>query len=135
MLRWAIGRAGFTVEGMNEKVPQLSAWLDGAKQPTVKQLENFSKKTYLPFGYFFLPEPPREELPIPFFRTNGSNWEKVNVNVYDTILLLQQRQDWLRDYLKENEFDELEFVGKYNSKSDVKAIVNDIREILGLSEN
>lgn len=32
MLRWAIGRAGFTVEGMTEKVPQLSAWLDGTKQ-------------------------------------------------------------------------------------------------------
>lgn len=135
MLRWAINRAGFTVEGMTDKVPQLTAWLDGTKLPTVKQLEDFSKKTYLPFGYFFLPEPPQEELPIPFFRTNGSNRENVSVNVYDTILLLQQRQDWLRDYLKENEFEELDFVGKYNSKSDVKAVVNDIRQILGLPEN
>jgi hypothetical protein len=134
MLRWAINRAGFTVEGMTEKVPQLATWLDGTKLPTVKQLEDFSKKTYLPFGYFFLPEPPQEELPIPFFRTNGSNREKVSINVYDTILLLQQRQDWLRDYLKENEYDELDFVGKYNSKSDVRAIVNDIRQTLGLPE-
>ncbi len=64
MLRWAINRAGFTVEGMTEKVPQLTDWLDGTKLPTVKQLEEFSKKTYLPFGYFFLPEPPHEKLPI-----------------------------------------------------------------------
>lgn len=96
MLRWAISRAGFTVEEMTEKVPQLTAWLDGTKQPTVKQLEDFSKKTYLPFGYFFLPEPPREELPIPFFRTNGTSQEKVSINVYDTILLIQQRQEWLK---------------------------------------
>ncbi len=135
MLRWAIVRAGYTVEGMTEKVPQLPAWLDGTKQPTVKQLEDFSKKTYLPFGYFFMSNPPQEVVPIPFFRTNGNIQEQVSINVYDTILLLQQRQDWLRDYLKENEFDELEFVGKFNSKSDVKTIVNDIRYILGLSEN
>jgi len=135
MLRWAISRAGFTVEEMTEKVPLLAVWLDGTKQPTVKQLEDFSKKTYLPFGYFFLPEPPKEELPIPFFRTNGTAQEQVSINVYDTILLLQQRQVWLRDYLKENDFSELEYVGKYRENGTVNAIVDDIRKTLGLNEN
>ncbi len=135
MLRWAIRRAGYTVEEMTEKVPQLAAWLDGTKQPTVKQLEDFSKKTYLPFGYFFLPEPPKEELPIPFFRTNGIAQEQVSINVYDTILLLQQRQEWLREYLKENDFAELEYVGKYRENGTVSAIVGDIRKTLGLNEN
>ncbi len=135
MLHWAIRRAGYTVEEMTEKVPQLAAWLDGTKQPTVKQLEDFSKKTYLPFGYFFLPEPPKEELPIPFFRTNGIAQEQVSINVYDTILLLQQRQEWLREYLKENDFAELEYVGKYRENGTVSAIVGDIRKTLGLNEN
>ena len=135
MLRWAISRAGFTVEEMTEKVPQLVAWLDGTKQPTVKQLEDFSKKTYLPFGYFFLPEPPKEELPIPFFRTNSIAQEQVSINVYDTILLLQQRQVWLRNYLKENDFAELVYVGKYRKNGTVSAIVDDIRKTLGLNEN
>lgn len=135
MLRWAISRAGFTVEEMIEKVPQLSAWLDNTKQPTVKQLEDFSKKTYLPFGYFFLPEPPKEELPIPFFRTNGMALNKVSINVYDTILLIQQRQDWLKNYLKENDFEDMEFVGKYRENGTVKTIVDDIRNTLDLNVN
>lgn len=134
MLRWAVSRAGFTIEEMTDKVPQLAAWLDGTKQPTVKQLEDFSRKTHLPFGYFFLPEPPKEELPIPFFRTNNAQGN-ISVNVYDTILLLQQRQDWLRDYLKENDFIELGYVGKYNTGSDVQTIVNDIRQVFNLPEN
>jgi len=135
MLRWAVGRAGYTVEEMTEKVPQLAAWLDNTKQPTVKQLEAFSKKTYLPFGYFFLSEPPREELPIPFFRTNNTPASHISINIYDTIILLQQRQDWLRNYLKENTFDELEFVGRYNNNATVRGVVDDIRKTLGLKGN
>ena len=135
MLTWAVSRAGFDLDEFIEKVPNLEKWINGEKKPTVKQLEAFSKKVHLPFGYLFLHEPPTENIPIPFFRTNGSKNQKVNLNVYDTILLIQQRQDWLRDYLKDNEFKNLPFVGKYNGVYNVSAIVNDIRQTLGLSEN
>lgn len=135
MLSWAIARAGFDLHEFTVKVPKVLAWLQGEKKPTLKQLEDFSKKVHLPFGYFFLPEPPQEPLPIPFFRTNNTQATKVSVNVYDTILLIQQRQDWLRDYLFESDFDELEFVGKFRTNLDVHSIVQDIRETLGLAEN
>lgn len=135
MLTWAIDRAGYDLHEFAEKMPRITAWLSGEKKPTVKQLENFSKKVHLPFGYLFLPEPPKEKLPIPFFRTNSTQTDKVSVNVYDTILLLQQRQSWLKDYLKENDFDELEFVGSYKNSQDVVAIVNSIRTVLGLAED
>ncbi|MCK5367868.1 MAG: ImmA/IrrE family metallo-endopeptidase, partial [Cyclobacteriaceae bacterium] len=102
---------------------------------TIKQLEKFSKKVHLPFGYLFLPEPPKEKLPIPFFRTNNSQAEKVSVNVYDTILLLQQRQDWLKNYLADNHFGELDFVGKFKGVENVNSIVADIRSVLGLDQN
>src|SRR5690606_9495210 len=135
MLTWAVSRAGFDLDEFIEKVPNLEKWISGEKKPTVKQLEAFSKKVHLPFGYLFLHEPPTENIPIPFFRTNGSKNQEVSLNVYDTILLIQQRQDWLRDYLKDNEFENLPFVGKYNGVYNVSAIVNDIRQTLGLSEN
>ena len=48
---------------------------------------------------------------------------------------MQQRQDWLKNYLKENDFEELKFVGKYRNSKDVGAIVSNIRETLGLNEN
>lgn len=135
MLTWAIARAGYDLQDFAQKVPNTLDWLRGDKKPTVKQLEDFSKKVYLPFGYFFLPEPPKEKLPIPFFRTNNTQATQVSINIYDTVLLLKQRQDWLRDYLKESEFDKLSFVGKYRNKSTVQDIVADIRGTLGLTQN
>ena len=101
VLTWAIARAGYELDAFTVKFPKVQKWLEGEKKPTVKQLEDFSKKVYLPFGYLFLPEPPKEKLPIPFFRSEGKRADKVSVNVYDTILLMQQRQGWLKWYLKE----------------------------------
>jgi Zn-dependent peptidase ImmA (M78 family) len=135
ILTWAITRAGFDVLTFTEKHPRVKKWLEGEKEPTVKQLEDFSRKVFLPFGYLFLEEPPKEKLPIPFFRSNGNQTEKVGVNVYDTILLLQQRQDWLKEYLTENQFEKLSFVGRFNGNFDVKTIVNDIRQVLKIKEN
>lgn len=135
MLTWAITRAGFDLHEFAAKVPNLLEWVNGNKKPTVKQLEDFSKKVYLPFGYFFLQEPPKEKLSFPFFRTNNTQTTHVSINVYDTILLLQQRQDWLKDYLKDNEFDMLPFVGRYKNSGTVQEIVDDIRNTLVLFEN
>jgi len=48
---------------------------------------------------------------------------------------MQQRQDWLRDYLKDNEFDYLPFVSRFKNRHDFQEIVADIRKTLGLNEN
>jgi Zn-dependent peptidase ImmA (M78 family) len=135
MLTWAIARAGYDLYDFANKVPSIFEWIQGEKKPTIKQLENFSKKVYLPFGYLFLPEPPKEKIPIPFFRTNNTQASQVSVNIYDTILLLQQRQDWLKDYLKESEFETLSFVGKYRNSNSFQEIATDLRRSLNLSEN
>jgi Zn-dependent peptidase ImmA (M78 family) len=135
ILTWAIARAGLDLHELSGKVPNILNWIKGDKNPTVKQLEDFSKKVYLPFGYLFLTEPPLESLPIPFFRTNNTQATKVNINIYDTLMLLQQRQDWLRDYLKDNEFEILPFVGKFNNRPNITEIVADIRKALSLGDN
>lgn len=135
LLTWAIDRAGYDLSEFAEKMPRITAWINGEKKPTVKQLESFSKKVHIPFGYLFLPEPPKEPLPIPFFRTNGGRAEKVSVNVYDTILILQQRQSWLKEYLEDNDFEPLQYVGQFKNSQDINAIVNSIRSTLGLAED
>lgn len=135
MIAWAIVRADHELDEFIAKFPNVQDWLENKKKPTVKQLENFSKKVHLPFGYLFLPNPPEENLPIPFFRTNNPQTTHVSVNVYDTILLMQQRQDWLKDYLKDNEFEPLSFVGKFRNRPNPAEIVADIRNTFGLHKN
>lgn len=133
MLTWAIARAGFVLEDFINQNPRVNAWLKGERAPTVRQLEEFSKMVYVPLGYLLLPEPPLEQELIPFFRTMGKKDEKIHINVYDTILDIQQRQDWLRDYLIENDFQKLEFVGRFKESNDVQGIVADIRKELQLN--
>ncbi|MCK6614780.1 MAG: ImmA/IrrE family metallo-endopeptidase [Ignavibacteriaceae bacterium] len=135
IILWSINRAGLNLPEFLAKNSSIQLWLEGKRQPTVKQLQDFSKKVFLPFGYFFLPAPPEEKLPIPYYRTGGSSSESIHINVYDTILILQQRQEWLKNYLNENGFDPLPFVGKYKLGQDIKTIASDIRSALGLKEN
>lgn len=133
MLSWAITRAGFHVKDFLSLHPNVGAWMEKIKRPTMKQLEDFAKRVHIPFGYLFLNEPPSEEIPFPFFRTgNTTKTDTVTVNVYDTIQILQRRQDWLVDYLEENGSEALPFVGKFTDQSDFDEIVKDLRATLQL---
>lgn len=132
MLTWAIARAGYVVDEFLEKFPNVKNWVEQIKKPTVKQLEDFAHRVHIPFGYLFLPEPPKESIPFPFFRTGGTQTHQVSINIYDTILILQRRQDWLTEYLQDNEAKPLPFVGKFDSHASFETIVADIRATLNL---
>lgn len=102
MLSWAISRAGKTIDDLIGTLTKLPAWLNEEAKPTVKQLETFSKKVHLPFGYLFLPHPPKETIPFPYFRQGKRTLQNnVSLNVFDTILNIQQRQQWVSEYLQE----------------------------------
>jgi Zn-dependent peptidase ImmA (M78 family) len=132
IITWAIERAGYKFMDFVSKFPVVKDWLEHKKKPTIKQLEDFSNRVHIPFGYLFLDEPPREQLPIPFFRTGKGEIRQVSLNVYDTILSLQRRQDWLEDYLEGEKHDKVPFVGRFNVNSGAEAIIKDIRSTLDL---
>lgn len=134
ILQWAVERAGLTLDDIAKSFPMVSEWFLGEKKPTVKQLEDFSHRVHIPFGYLFLPEPIVETLPLTFFRTNGTT-DRVSINVFDTVMQIQQRQEWLKDYLLENDYDQLPFVGRYSTASNVADVANDIRQTLNIPEN
>jgi len=117
--------------------PIVQSWIGGEVKPTIKQLEKFSQKVNVPFGYMFLNEPPHEEIPIPFFRTGQANPQasKISLNVYHTIQILQERQSWLTEYLDKSGYDDLEFVGKYKVDTSHELIVQDIKRELGLKND
>ncbi|MEZ4858214.1 MAG: ImmA/IrrE family metallo-endopeptidase [Flavobacteriaceae bacterium] len=135
IINWAITRAGNDLEEFYLENPNVLEWINGDKKPTIKQLENFTHKVHVPFGYMFMNEPPNEELPIPFFRTGAAPRDKVSLNVYHTIQIIKDRQNWLTNYLQESGYSDLEFVAKYGDNSDYREIANDIRNTLKLQVN
>ena len=66
LIRWAIDRSRLPGDAL-KKFP-IDKWTRGEKQPTLKQLEDFAKRTMTPVGYLFLDAPPVEALPVPDYR-------------------------------------------------------------------
>ena len=75
VLRWARQRAGLDYETLAKKVLGKESNPDEVKEwertgrLTFHHAELLAAKTHTPFGYLFLDEPPKEELPINDFRT------------------------------------------------------------------
>lgn len=105
----------------------ISDWIKGNKKPTIKQLKNFSKSVYVPFGFLVAGKKLDDEVSIPFFRSGKNSTKKLDINIIDSILLLEQRQTWLKEYLIENEYDPLSFFGSYKNSLNEEAIVSDFR--------
>lgn len=133
MLAWAIERAGYDVAAYLSEHPDVDAWYKQEKQPTEKQLEEFAKRTHIPYGYLFLNQPSQEEVPIPMFRGTSGNGG-FNLNVYDTVLSVQRRQDWLSEYLTENEYDVCTCVGIITLQTPVLETLHTLRQLLQLDE-
>jgi Zn-dependent peptidase ImmA (M78 family)/transcriptional regulator with XRE-family HTH domain len=132
LLRWARNRAQLSIDILETKFPLLSDWESGKKDPTLKQLEAYAKVTRAPFGYFFLPAPPDEPLPIPDFRTIGNQTiKRPSPDLIDMVLACQERQEWFRDYALAISAERLNFVGSATVKSPIVETAEVIRKALG----
>ena len=135
LLRWACARSGRSAEELKEKdaFKKLDAWLndDEESHPTFRQLEAFAKATYTPIGYFFLQEPPLENLPITDFRTIAdTEISQPSPNLLDTLYLCQRRQDWFRDEARATGEPQFEFVGSLTTYDDAFTTADAIRDAL-----
>jgi len=131
MLSWARKRAQLTVDSLIKTFPKIKDWEQGTIQPTLRQLEEYANKTYLPLGAFFLPEPPKEYLPIPDFRKmETTTYSQPSPNLLDTIYICQQRQEWYRDFAKVHGHEKLDFVGSKTIEDDVVQVALDIKNNL-----
>lgn len=133
ILIWAANRANSDVDSLSVKFPKLPQWLNKTWLPTLKQLESFAKSVYVPFGYLFLEEPPTEDLPITFFRSNIALQTEHSLGLFQTIQLVKERQDWLIEYLEEIDSEQLSFVNSFSIENNSQDIVASIRQVLGLS--
>lgn len=133
LLTWACRRAGKQPMDLASVFPRIHEWLDGTAQPTLKQLEQFAKKTYTPIGFLFLREAPTESVPIPDMRTIGSvELREPSPHLLDTLYVCQQRQAWYRSYARTYGLGELPFVGSLNANTPVRQAARALHEELQL---
>jgi Zn-dependent peptidase ImmA (M78 family) len=135
VLEWARARSGIANEDWDRRFPRFEAWLAGDAAPTLKQLEEFARKTHTPVGFFFLDEPPVEPVPIPDFRTVGDRpvgaGEVVSADLLDVVYTCQARQEWYRDHQLLNGEPPLAFVGGADRANPPEQTAAAMNEVLG----
>lgn len=133
ILDWAMQKAQMGSAG-SSVIDLLEKWISGEKTPTFNQIEEVSKKTSIPFGYFFLEKPPVEECKIVEFRTIDSiSLQNPSRNLIDTVDLMSNVQEWMAEYNKDNGVSEYSFVGSVEISDGISFTADRIRQELGLS--
>jgi Zn-dependent peptidase ImmA (M78 family)/transcriptional regulator with XRE-family HTH domain len=138
LMSWSRRRAGLSeadlAESITVKEDKVLAWESGESKPTFRQAQQWASLARVPFGYLFLKEAPKEELPLPDLRTvGGAAPARPSTDLLDTVREVLRKHEWYLDYLKEQEQVPLPFVGKFSSASVVGDVVADIRSVLGVN--
>ncbi|MCL2359823.1 MAG: ImmA/IrrE family metallo-endopeptidase [Candidatus Bathyarchaeota archaeon] len=129
ILDWAMQYASETA------YTDLKKWKDGEEKPTFKKLQKVSRELHIPFGYFFLNEPPKENFPIMQYRTMGSltNNKPLSRELIDTLNDMEAIQEWMRDHLIDAQHDKLSFVGSLKGQTNKQVIVQHICDALNIT--
>lgn len=138
VVAWALKRSGLGHEFVAQKlkVPpaELEKWGRAAdSHPPFAKAQALAKLLHVPFGFFFLKEPPSADLPLPDFRGFDRDYRPSN----DLLELLNDtliKQDWYRDHVKESGDRPLSFVGSFSTKDSLLDVAADIRQRLGITQ-
>lgn len=134
IINWALSQTKEEKLGEN-MMSNISHWLKGTKTPTFRQIEDLSKKTNIPLGYFFLETPPVEEIKLLEYRTVGSiQVDNPSRNLIDKIYEMERIQDWMKEYRRDRGFDVSTIVGSTKGIRNIGVIVERIRRDLELKE-
>ena len=139
VMQWALERSGIAIDSLQKKWPKITSWLDGTAEPTLKQIQDFAKKTHVNLNLLFADEVPDMSLQIADFRTVGNVSPCPSPELYDTVNDMLYRQDWMSSYFAEEEYDPISLVGMFRevsgSPDNTAEMAAMIRDYLGLEED
>lgn len=133
ILKWVIRETEFS-DVPNQVVQILHSWLDGTEKPTFNKVKDVSKKTHIPFGYFFLDSPPENECNIVEYRTIDSNYiASPSRELIDTVNNMSSIQEWMSEYNHNEGNNSYAYVGRVDVREvSIKETAADIRNELGV---
>ena len=112
----------------------INSWLEGAKKPSFRQARMVANRTRIPFGFLFLENLPKDDLPIPDFRVvSGSDDERISLDLREVIQSTLRKQSWLSGYLESEEAGESDFIGKGRIDDSVDVLAEGISSALNIS--
>lgn len=138
LLTWARQRCGFSVgevsKKLNVKTEAVAEWESGTYSPTFQQAQNLANILHVPFGYFFLSQPPSQILPISDRRTSmaGQQLPDPSPALVDVLYEMMNKQQWYREY-REAELTNAE-VGRFSVTDSTEEVAAHIREAIGLEQ-
>jgi Zn-dependent peptidase ImmA (M78 family) len=139
VLQWARERAGLDIaylaHRMKASAEQVLNW-EKTGELSLSKAKKLASYTRTPLGYLFLAEPLSDALPIPDFRTiKDAPAARPSPDLLETIHTMQLRQEWMRDFLRDEGSDKLSFVASASSADDPEVIAAKIRAVIGIQED
>ena len=139
VLRWARMRADFDEETLARKMgvkPERVLDWEETGRITILQVQKLSRSTYTPEGLLYLDEPWDDRLPIADLRTpDGQPVWGPSPNLLDTVYLMQERQEWMREERVLEEGEPLRFVRSVAISAAPEEAASGIREVLGVESD
>lgn len=132
ILRWVMAQV--RLEALPDKIANnLAMWYKKEKMPTFNQIEDASRATGIPLGYFFLKTPPKEDLSLVEYRTvDSAALTSPSRELIDTIHDMERVQEWMRDQLVAEGALKLPFVGALKKEKSANRFADSARKILSL---
>ncbi|MCF1585323.1 ImmA/IrrE family metallo-endopeptidase [Tetragenococcus koreensis] len=137
VIKYYIDTSNVDLEDLEKdaNLKNINGWLDSSAQPTFNQLNQLSKKIKVPFGYLLLNDVQKESSSLIEYRTILNNEvDKPSRDLLETIDDMEDKQNWMRDFLIRNSYEKLNFVGKFTKEASIQAIAKDIRKTLQINE-
>ncbi|MGI6257644.1 MAG: ImmA/IrrE family metallo-endopeptidase [Anaerovoracaceae bacterium] len=134
VIDWALEQA--RKEAVNLKhLELLEKWKLNEKQPTFAQIENISRAIGIPFGYFFLTNPPAEDNSMMEYRTVDSlAHDSLSRNLLDILHDMKNVQEWMNNNLRQQGINTLGFVGTQRYQDDVGDFAEEVRTLLKIEK-
>ena len=137
VLSWARKTAGMSVEEAAKKLGRpttdIIAWEAGDKKPSIAQARKASEVFNRPLAVFYLPEPPRDFSTLRDYRSLPfEHVGEYGVRLTRLIRNVQERQLWVRDYLREEGVTPLKFVGSASCGDSAYDVSEHIRRVINI---
>lgn len=140
IMKWAVERSGLTRDAIISSFPAYEEWLDGSKEPTVKQILIFANRVHVYVSDLYKEKIPNLSLRIADFRTvDDRQRSSVSPELYETVNQMMARQDWMRNYFIAENRKRVDLVGMFSgkplTKGTISRIVSFLHEELNLPED